>query len=230
MKKHRQRQIRDHEQENALFGRRAIQAFIGIIILTCVLIANLYHLQVQDYGEYKERSNRNSIKLLPVAPNRGRIYDRNGVILADNIPVCSLEIIPDKVQNLPQVLIQLQKLLGISDQDIAAFNKAKLQTQAFKPVTLIAQMNNKQVAVFSVNEFEYPGVNIDAYLERYYPYGASLTHLLGYVGKINDRDIAALKRVVNTRIIKRPVLSVSWALSIIMKICCTVKPVMKQLK
>ncbi len=78
MKKHRQRQIRDHEQENALFGRRAIQAFIGIIILTCVLIANLYHLQVQDYGEYKERSNRNSIKLLPVAPNRGRIYDRNG--------------------------------------------------------------------------------------------------------------------------------------------------------
>lgn len=194
MKKHHHRQIRDHKQEKALFIRRAIQAFVGIIILTCVLIANLYHLQVQDYSEYKARSNSNSIKLIPVAPNRGRIYDRNGVILADNIPVCSLEIIPDQVQDIPKVLIKLQQLLGISDQDIAAFNKAKLQMQAFKPVTLIAHMNNKQVAVFSVNEFEYPGVNIDAHLERYYPYGASLTHLLGYVGKINDRDIAALKK------------------------------------
>lgn len=70
-------------------------------------------------------------------------------------------------------------------------------------------MNNKQVAVFSVNEFEYPGVNIDAHLERYYPYGAALTHLLGYVGKINDRDIAALKRAENTITIKQLVLSVS---------------------
>ncbi|MBY3787826.1 penicillin-binding protein 2 [Photobacterium carnosum] len=194
MKKKCYRQIRDHKQEKALFIRRAIQAFIGILILTCVLIANLYHLQVQDYSQYKARSNNNSIKLIPVAPNRGRIYDRNGVILADNIPVCSLEITPDQVKNLPQVLNQLQQLLGISDQNITAFNKAKSQTQAFKPVTLIAQMNNKQVAVFSVNEFEYPGVNVDAHLERYYPYGAALTHLLGYVGKINDRDIAALKK------------------------------------
>ncbi|MEC6815145.1 penicillin-binding protein 2, partial [Photobacterium toruni] len=122
MKKYVRRQIRDHKQEKALFVRRAIQAFIGILILTCVLIGNLYHLQVQDYSKYKARSNSNSIKLIPVAPNRGRIYDRNGVILADNIPVCSLEITPDQVKNLPQVLDQLQKLLGISDQDIAAFN------------------------------------------------------------------------------------------------------------
>ncbi|WP_408901181.1 penicillin-binding protein 2 [Photobacterium piscicola] len=194
MKNKRYRQIRDHKQEKALFIRRAIQAFVGILILTCVLIANLYHLQVEDYSEYKARSNNNSIKLIPVAPNRGRIYDRNGVILADNIPVCSLEIIPDQVKNLSQVLIQLQQLLGISDKEIVAFNKAKSQVQAFKPVTLISHMNNKQVAVFSVNEFEYPGVDVDAHLERYYPYGASLTHLLGYVGKINDRDIAALKK------------------------------------
>ncbi|PST99709.1 penicillin-binding protein 2 [Photobacterium iliopiscarium] len=194
MKKKYSRQIRDHKQEKDLFIRRAIQAFIGILILTCVLIANLYHLQVQDYSEYKARSHNNSIKLIAVAPNRGRIYDRNGVILADNIPVCSLEIIPYQVKNLPQVLLQLQSLLGISDKEIAAFNKAKSQLAAFKPVTLIAQMNNKQVAVFSVNEFQYPGVNVDAHLERYYPYGAALTHLLGYVGKINDRDIAALKK------------------------------------
>ncbi|MEC6899569.1 penicillin-binding protein 2 [Photobacterium piscicola] len=194
MKNKRYRQIRDHKQEKALFIRRAIQAFVGILILTCVLIANLYHLQVEDYSEYKARSNNNSIKLIPVAPNRGRIYDRNGVILADNIPVCSLEIIPDQVKNLSQVLIQLQQLLGISDKEIVAFNKAKSQVQAFKPVTLISHMNNKQVAVFSINEFEYPGGDVDAHLERYYPYGSSLTHLLGYVGKINDRDIAALKK------------------------------------
>ncbi|WP_422767977.1 penicillin-binding protein 2 [Photobacterium leiognathi subsp. mandapamensis] len=192
MKKERS-QFRDHGAEASLFNRRAVVSFIGIIILSFVLIGNLYHLEVQDYKEYQARSNNNRIKVIPIAPNRGRIYDRNGVILAENVPVYSLEIIPEKVANLPETLTNLKTLLGVTDDEIAAFMKEKKHTRRFKPVTLIDQMNEKQVAEFSVNEFHYPGVDIDAHLERYYPYGSALTHTLGYVAKINDRDIKSLK-------------------------------------
>ncbi|WP_318464796.1 penicillin-binding protein 2 [Photobacterium leiognathi] len=192
MKKERS-QFRDHGAEASLFNRRAVVSFIGIIILSFVLIGNLYHLEVQDYKEYQARSNNNRIKVIPIAPNRGRIYDRNDVILAENVPVYSLEIIPEKVANLPETLTNLKTLLGVTDDEIAAFMKEKKHTRRFKPVTLIDQMNEKQVAEFSVNEFHYPGVDIDAHLERYYPYGSALTHTLGYVAKINDRDIKSLK-------------------------------------
>ncbi|WP_318472981.1 penicillin-binding protein 2 [Photobacterium leiognathi] len=192
MKKERS-QFRDHGAEASLFNRRAVVSFIGIIILSFVLIGNLYHLEVQDYKEYQARSNNNRIKVIPIAPNRGRIYDRNGVILAENVPVYSLEIIPEKVANLPETLTNLKTLLGVTDDEIATFMKEKKHTRRFKPVTLIDQMNEKQVAEFSVNEFHYPGVDIDAHLERYYPYGSALTHTLGYVAKINDRDIKSLK-------------------------------------
>ncbi|KPA51849.1 penicillin-binding protein 2 [Photobacterium leiognathi subsp. mandapamensis] len=193
MKKERS-QFRDHDAEASLFNRRAVVSFIGIIILSCVLIGNLYHLEVQDYKKYQARSNDNSIKVIPIAPTRGRIYDRNGIILAENVPVYSLEVIPDKVANLPETLAGLKTLLGVTDDEIAAFMKDKKHTRPFKPVTLIDQMTEKQVAEFSVNEFHYPGVDVDAHFERYYPYGSALTHTLGYVAKINDHDIESLKK------------------------------------
>ncbi|MDC4170274.1 penicillin-binding protein 2 [Photobacterium damselae] len=193
MKKTTRTPFRDHTAEVRLFGRRAIFSFAAIIILMGVLIGNLYHLQVQDYSEYKARSNDNRIKIIPVAPNRGRIFDRNGVLLAENVPIYSLDLYPSKIKDLKQTLAGLQKLLGITDEQIAAFYKEKRHTSHYKPVTLIEQMTETQVAEFSVNEFHYPGVDVDAYLERYYPYGAQLTHVLGYVAKINDRDIQRLK-------------------------------------
>ncbi len=152
-----------------------------------------YHLQVQDYSEYKARSNDNRIKIIPVAPNRGRIFDRNGVLLAENVPIYSLDLYPSKIKDLKQTLAGLQKLLGITDEQIAAFYKEKRHTSHYKPVTLIEQMTETQVAEFSVNEFHYSGVDVDAYLERYYSYGAQLTHVLGYIAKINDSDIQRLK-------------------------------------
>ncbi|NVP01852.1 penicillin-binding protein 2, partial [Photobacterium damselae subsp. damselae] len=193
MKKTTRTPFRDHTAEVRLFGRRAIFSFAAIIILMGVLIGNLYHLQVQDYSAYKARSNDNRIKIIPVAPNRGRIFDRNGVLLAENVPIYSLDLYPSKIKDLKQTLAGLQKLLGITDEQIAAFYKEKRHTSHYKPVTLIEQMTETQVAEFSVNEFHYPGVDVDAYLERYYPYGAQLTHVLGYVAKINDRDIQRLK-------------------------------------
>lgn len=201
--------IRDHQSEMALFSRRAITAFLFMLVGVGVLLTNLYHLQVKNHSQYQARSNNNRIKVIPVEPNRGRIYDRNGVLLAQNTPVYSLELVPEKVHDMDATLASLKSLLGLNESDIALFKKAMHRTLRTRLVTLIEQMSEVQVAEFSVNQFHYDGVDVDAYLERYYPYSANLTHVLGYVGKINDRDIRRLKKKRSTPITKQHAPSVS---------------------
>ncbi|PQJ89377.1 penicillin-binding protein 2 [Aliivibrio sifiae] len=186
--------FRNHEFEVSLFNQRVIIAFLFMLIAIGGLIFNLYYLQVKDHDKYQVRSNHNRIKIIPIAPNRGLIYDHNGVLLAQNIPISTLELIPAKIANINETLTSLKKLLSLSDKDISEFKKVMHQNRSTHPITLIEQMSEVQIAKFSVNQFHYDGTHINAYLERHYPYGASLTHVLGYVGKINDRDIRNLKK------------------------------------
>lgn len=186
--------IRDHQAESSLFFRRAIVAFGGIVLLVIVLLLNLYHIQVQDHDDYITRSNDNRIKIVPVAPNRGLIFDRNGKLLAENRPVYALEITPEQVKDIPGTIAGLQELLPISESEINAFERDKKRTRRFNAVTLKNQLTEEEVAVFSANQHKFPGVEIKGYLKRYYPYGDALTHVLGYVAKINDKDINRLDR------------------------------------
>ncbi|MFT5880333.1 MAG: penicillin-binding protein 2 [Moritella sp.] len=187
-------EIRDHQKELIIFSRRATAAFFMILLMTCILLINLYNLQVSGYNKYIRRANNNRIKIVPIAPNRGLIYDRNGVQLAKNIPIYSLEIIPEKIIDIEPTLIKLQNMLGLSDNSIIEFKHSMTQTRHFKSVTLVAQLTEKQVATFSVHRHQFSGVFVDAFLVRYYPYRENLTHILGYVAKINDRDIKRLKQ------------------------------------
>ncbi|BBC39668.1 penicillin-binding protein 2 [Photobacterium damselae subsp. piscicida] len=187
-------QIRDHRAESALFFRRALVSFIGIAVLVGVLLTNLYHIQVQEHEDYQTRSNDNRIKIVPVSPNRGLIYDRNGVLLAENRPVYSLEITSEKVPNLEETLLALQEIMGVTEDDITKFQKERRRTRRFKSVPILDQLNEEQVALFSVNQHRFPRVEVKAYLKRHYPYGDALTHVLGYVAKINDRDIKRLEK------------------------------------
>ncbi|UTV28335.1 penicillin-binding protein 2 [Photobacterium atrarenae] len=186
-------QIRDHRAESALFFRRALVSFAGIVVLVGVLLTNLYHIQVSQHDDYQTRSNDNRIKIVPVAPNRGLIYDRNGILLAENRPVYSLEITTEKVPDLEQTFAQLKILMGITDENIERFRKERRRTRRFKSVPILSQLSEHQVALFSVNQHKFPGVEVKAYLKRYYPYGKALTHVLGYVAKINDRDLRRLE-------------------------------------
>ncbi len=192
--RHKRIQIRDFQAESRLFVRRAIVSFIGIIILIAVLLTNLYNIQVNNFQDYKTRSNDNRIKVVPISPNRGLIYDRNGILLAENRPVFNLELTPEKIDNIDETIAKLRQYLTITDQNIASFDRERRHTRRFKSVPLLTQINEQQVAIFSVNQHQFPGIEIKAYLKRYYPYGSSLTHVLGYVSKINDRDIARLER------------------------------------
>ncbi|MGF1693783.1 penicillin-binding protein 2 [Photobacterium kagoshimensis] len=187
-------QIRDHRAESALFFRRALVSFVGIIVLVGVLLTNLYHIQVSEHDDYQTRSNDNRIKVVPVAPNRGMIYDRNGILLAENRPVYALEITKEKVPNIEDTFTRLKVLMGITDDDIRRFEKERRHTRRFKSIPIKGQLTEAQVALFTVNQHRFPGVEVKAYLKRYYPYGDALTHVLGYVAKINDRDLERLER------------------------------------
>ncbi|ASA56622.1 penicillin-binding protein 2 [Vibrio gazogenes] len=187
-------QIRDYKSEDNLFRNRAIISFLAIIILVGVLIANLYTLQVVQFQDYRTRSNDNRIKIVPIAPNRGLIYDRNGVLLAENRPIFDLEITPEQVDNMDATIQRLRQVVDISPEQVAAFHKELRQTRRFNSVPILTQLTPEEVAKFSVNQYKYPGVAVTARLKRYYPFGKMLTHVIGYVSRINDHDIERLKR------------------------------------
>jgi len=186
--------IRNQSAEANLFARRTFIAFAGVLFLLLVLFSNIYSLQVNSFEKYQTRSNSNRIKLLPVAPNRGLIYDRNGVILADNKPVYSLAVIPEEVKNLETNIQEISKLLDISADRQKKFFKAAKGKRRFKQIELKSRLSEQQVALFSVNQHKFPGIFVDARLKRYYPFSELTTHNLGYVARINRKDANKLER------------------------------------
>lgn len=185
--------IRDHTAEANLFARRAVIAALVVFALLVMVVSNLYYLQVEHFEDYQTRSNGNRIKVLPIAPNRGLVYDRNGVLLAENRPVYSLEIIPEKVDNLEHTLIFLQALMGITDEEVEDFKKSLRGQRRFKPVALRTRLTEEEVARFASRSHRFPGVSIEARLARHYPFKETLTHTLGYVSKINKKDLQKIQ-------------------------------------
>ncbi len=194
-KKRKQRMdFRDYSAESALFIRRAVVVFIGMIVLTAVLITNLYNLQINRHEDYQTRSNDNRIKLVPIPPSRGLIYDRKGTLLALNRTIYQLEIVPEKVTDLPAVLNELRDIVDLTDEDIANYEKERKRSRRFTSIALKTPLNQIEVARFSVNQYRFPGLEIKGYQRRFYPYGSALTHVIGYVAKINDKDVERLEK------------------------------------
>ncbi|MDT9587412.1 MAG: peptidoglycan DD-transpeptidase MrdA [Candidatus Arsenophonus melophagi] len=191
--------FRDDTSESALFIHRTVIAFVIIAILVGILIANLYHLQVIRYSDYQTRSNNNRIKLVPIPPSRGIIYDRNGIPLAFNQTFYQLEIIPEKIINLTETLAQLRHVIDLSDDEIANFKKEHKRSRRFTSIPLKTSLDEVQIARFAVNQYRFPGIEVKGYQRRHYPYGSTLTHVIGYVAKINDKDI---ERLENNGLIK----------------------------
>lgn len=186
--------FRDHTAESMLFLRRALIAFGVIVLLTAVLITNLYHIQVVRHEDYQTRSNDNRIKLVPIPPSRGIIYDRNGTPLALNSTFYQLEIVPEKVKDLHDTLEKLRDVVGLTDEDITNFEKERKRSRRFTSIAVKTQLNEVQVARFAVNQYRFPGLEVKSYQRRSYPYGSALTHVIGYVAKINDKDVERLDK------------------------------------
>ncbi|MBQ4487899.1 MAG: penicillin-binding protein 2 [Ruminobacter sp.] len=180
--------------ENSIFNSR-IKFAVFIMMLTLgILLLNLYYLQVKEYDSYHTRSNQNRIKIVPLDPPRGLIYDRNHYILADNRPLFSLEIIPESSKDLRKDINSLNELLKLELEEEEIDNIIKLTRYKRKFLsTMIAEnLSEEQVAIFAINQYRFPGAFIEANLKRYYPLGETMTHALGYVARINTDDLKKL--------------------------------------
>lgn len=161
-----------------------------IIIGSCSLILRLAYLQFSQYKMYATLSLKNQMGIIPMPPPRGLIVDKHGVVLADNIPIYVLEIIPEHVLNLKDTLARLQKLLpSINPDDLENFHRLRHENHSYVPIPLKLKLSQEDLATFASNQYQFPGVSIKARLMRYYPHAELTAHLLGYVGRINLKEL-----------------------------------------
>ncbi len=184
--------IKDHSVENRLFLNRIVAAFVVIILLTSGLIVRLIYLQIVGHEHYSSLAKDNSIKIVPLVPTRGMIYDRHGKVLAENTPSYSLELIPEQISNMDETLLRLQKLLDIPDEKIEQYQKLRKRQKRFVSTPLLLSMNDEELAKFAVVRPYYRGVDIHTQLVRHYPYSDLAAHVIGYVGRINEAEIKEL--------------------------------------
>ncbi|HFZ8993097.1 TPA: penicillin-binding protein 2 [Citrobacter freundii] len=184
--------FKDFDAEEKLFLRRVTVAFGLVVVCFAILIYHLYDLQISQHHYYTTRSNENDIKMLPIAPTRGIIYDRNGIALVHNITWYDISVTPYKIADMDALLSQLTPIIDLTPDDIADFRHALKTHSRYRPLILKNALTDVEIARFSVNQFRFKGVTIDSYEDRQYPYGAELAHVLGYVSKINDSDLKAL--------------------------------------
>jgi penicillin-binding protein 2 len=181
--------IKDDYFEARLLQRRAIVAGALILVLMVVLISRLFFLQVTSHEHYSTLSLNNRVRLTAVPPPRGLIYDRNGVVLADNLPTYQLEVTPEEVDDMDATLAALSEIVELSESDIERFEDALRRQRPFEGIPLRFNLSDVDVARFAVNRHRFPGVDIQARLTRYYPLGATTAHVLGYVGRIDEDDL-----------------------------------------
>lgn len=164
-------------------------------MLVCfgILAARFFHLQIVRYEYYHTLAENNRISLVPTPPTRGLIMDRNGVVLAHNFFAYTLEITPAKVEDLDRTLDDLGKLIAVTPADLKRFKKLREQSHSFENVPLRTQLTEAEAARFAVERYRFPGVEIRSRVFRHYPRGALGAHLIGYIGRINDRDQRKLK-------------------------------------
>lgn len=181
--------IKDHIRESRLFTSRAAIAFIGIVLALLAIIGRMAYLQIIGHEHYTTLSQNNRVSLQPLAPTRGLIFDRNGVILAQNLPTYALEIVPERVADLDTTLDELADIIDISDSDIERFHERLTQKRRFQPVALRHRLSDEEVARLAVNRHRLPGIEIAARLIRDYPQANLAVHAVGYVGRINEQEL-----------------------------------------
>lgn len=181
--------FRDKSAEASLFRNRAIVLGIIMLVLLGVLAWRMAHLQITLYDKYRNLSENNRIKIRPLDPKRGLIYDRHGELLAENAPSYSLTLVIEKVRDLEKTINFLNELIGISDRDREQFMKRlDYRRRPFEPITLRQQLTEEEIAKVMVNRNFLRGVDVEAQLVRSYPQGETFAHVLGYVGRINQTE------------------------------------------
>ena len=181
--------LKDRTREKYMFRNRLIIAIIMIIFLSFLLIYQFINLQIFQRQYYTTLSKKNQIDFSPIPPRRGLIFDRNGVLLADNIPAFSLMMTPHKMDEMKKTVTELSKIIKLTPDDIENFNKQAKQRRRFEQIPLKLKLTEQDVASFSTNRYRFPDVSVQAALLRTYPLSNAMSSVLGYVGRINEYEL-----------------------------------------
>jgi penicillin-binding protein 2 len=186
-------ELKNYIHEQYYFRLRLGVAGLLVLSLFALLASRFYYLQIVHYNHYQTLAENNRISLVATIPNRGLILDKNGVVLAHNFFVYTLEITPAKVKNLENTITELGQLIEVSTLDKKRFKKFREQSHSFESAPIRTHLNEIEAAKFAVNHYRFPGVEIKSRLFRHYPLGKLGSHMVGYIGRINDKDIENLK-------------------------------------
>ena len=184
--------IKDFSRESYLASARAVTAAIIVGLLTLALVGRLAHLQVLKHQHFTTLSENNRVKIVPIAPTRGLIFDRNGEVLAQNLPAYGIEVVPELVEDVDALIGELREIIEITDADEEEFLAVLARRPRFEKIPLRLRLDDHEVARFAVNRHRFPGVDIDARLTRDYPHGELGVHLVGYVGRIDKRELDSI--------------------------------------
>ncbi len=191
MKRHVE--LKNHQREIYFFQLRLILSLGFVVVMLLILLSRFFYLQVVRQGYFKTLSDNNRISIVPIVPNRGLIMDRNGIVLAQNYSGYTLEIAPSKVADLDSTIDALAQLIDIQPRDRKRFKKLLAETHTSDSLPIRSRLSDVEVARFAAQRYRFPGVEIKARLFREYPYSDKMSHLIGYIGRINDKDMEQLE-------------------------------------
>jgi len=181
-------ELKNLEVELGRYRTRLWAAAGFVLFCFGLLVSRLIVLQVNRHDELSTQAENNRIAVVPIVPNRGLIVDRNGVVLANNYSAYTLEITPSKVDNLEDTIDALAKLINIEVRDRRRFKRLREESKRFESIPIRTRLTDEEVAKFTAQRYRFPGVEVQARLFRHYPYGELASHVLGYIGRINQRE------------------------------------------
>ncbi|HQV89181.1 MAG: penicillin-binding protein 2 [Nitrosomonas sp.] len=186
-------ELRNHPIELHKFRMRLAISAGFVLILFLILYTRFYYLQVTQQEHYHTLAEANRISILPIVPNRGLIYDRNGKALAQNYSAYTLEIVPSKFPDIEATLDELSTIIEITPTDRQRFKKLMKESKRFKSLPIRSRLTDEEIASFAVNRYRFPGVEIKARVFRQYPEKEIVSHVVGYISRINDKDLEQLE-------------------------------------
>ena len=182
--------LKNLQQETTIFKRRIVKAALIITLLSCLLLINLFKIQILGHLHYHDLALQNQLQNLPIPANRGLIYERKNILIADNVPRYRLIISANNFKKLPQILPEITKLIAFSPLELERLTKLRTTKEHLEIIPIKDNLSREEIATFYVNQYRFPELELEAILTRYYPEADTLAHVLGYLGRANNLSVA----------------------------------------